>query len=141
MKRVILYIFAAAVSFFALSGCTEKEKPLNITGEWRLSAVETKVSIGSETVDVYLSFVDDGLFIVYQMVGSGRYRRYSGNWTLTGSRLTGKYSDGKQWGASYDVEVDGDNLVLNCLSSSGTVVETDTYRRASIPDSVISNAE
>lgn len=140
MKRVILYIFAA-VSFFVLSGCTEKEKPLNIEGEWRLSTVETKVTVGSETVDVYLSFVDDGLFIVYQMVGSGRYRRYSGNWTLTGNRLTGKYSDGKPWGASYDVEVDGDNLVLNCLSSSGTVVETDTYRRASIPDSVISNAE
>ena len=52
--------------------------------------------------------------------------------------LTGSYSDGKKWGATYEVGLEGDILTLTTVSDKP---ETDTYKRTTIPQDVIDTAE
>lgn len=144
MMKKILYIAVALLTFCACGkdngdggGGNNSKTDLNITGDWRLSKIETKASIGGAEVDVYLRFTSDKKFEMYQMIGTGRYRAYSGTWTLTGSVLSGTYSDGKKWGASYDVAVSGSTLTLTSKTSNP---EKDTYTKSSIPASVINDA-
>ena len=133
LKNIVLAfaVLAAAVS------CGKKgEKALDITGEWNLTRVETKATtIGDQTVDVYVSFASDKSFEIYQMLGTGRYRKFSGTWTLTEKTLDGKYSDGTLWGSSYEVEISEDVMTLS--SASG---EVSTYKKSSIPDSIKNEA-
>lgn len=139
-KSILLSVVLPIVLLIAGCGKEEKRESFDITGEWRLSAVETKASIGGETVDVYLAFNADKSFMMYQMIGTGRYRKYSGSWALSGNMLTGKYSDGNSWGTTYEVSIDGDALTLTVMNDSGSAVETDTYRRTQIPADVVSGA-
>ena len=132
LKNIVLAfaVLAAVVS------CGKKEKSLDITGEWNLTRVETKsTTIGDQSVDVYVSFASDKSFEIYQMLGTGRYRKFSGTWTLTEKTLDGQYSDGTLWGSTYEVEIAEDVMTLS--SASG---EVSTYKKSSIPDSVKSNA-
>ena len=138
MKGLKLLSFAALL--LLLAGCRKDEKPIDIVGEWRLSDIQTKVVLGSEEVDVYLSFTETNLFLLYQAVGPGRYRRYSGYWTLEGDMLSGTYTDGKPWGASYRVSRDGDALILSALDLSGEELERDTYVRSAIPADIVAGA-
>ena len=135
MKR-ILWILAAVL---VLAGChKEDKKGLDISGDWQLTGVETRtVEYGGEPVDVYLRF-EKKAFSLYQKLGEGRYRAYSGSFSLSGTVLTGKYSDGKDWGAGYDVTLDGNTLTLVSRTSSP---ETDVYTRTTIPQEVIETAE
>ena len=129
------YLITALALVLALCGCNKNnpEKVLSVVGEWQLSAISTKaVSIGSESVEVYLEFIDGGTFNTFQVLGAGRPRTFSGTWALTEGQLSGKYSDGKKWGATYTVSFDGDNLVLT--NSAGG--ESDTYVPVTIPQSV-----
>ena len=133
LKNIVL---AFAVLAAAVSRGKKAEKPLDITGEWNLTRVETKATtIGDQTVDVYVSFASDKSFEIYQMLGTGRYRKFSGTWTLTEKTLDGKYSDGTQWGSSYEVEISADVMTLS--SASG---EVSTYKKSSIPDFVKNEA-
>ncbi len=128
----------AVLAAFTACGGSKEDKPLDITGEWNLVDVQTKSAmLGDQTVDVYISFSGDKTFTMYQMIGTGRYRKYSGTWTLTETTLTGKYSDGKQWGSSYEVEMSSADSRLTLTSDSG---EVDTYQKASIPSSVTDTA-
>ncbi len=133
----VMAALAVLVAFTACGGSKE-EKPLDITGEWNLVNVQTKsATYGDQTVDVYISFSGDKSFTMYQMIGTGRYRRYSGSWLLSGTVLTGQYSDGRQWGSSYEVEISSADSRLTLTSDSG---EVDTYQKASIPSTVTDTA-
>ena len=124
----------------AISGGSKKKQiPLDISGQWRLVDIQTKTAnIGNTSVDIYLSFSENGKFEMYQMLGTGRYRFYKGTWELQDRLLSGKYSGGKSWGSIYDVEVSGDKLILT--SKTGNK-EVNTYNRTAIPANVISDAE
>lgn len=133
-------MIVALAALVALTACggSKEEKPLDITGEWNLVNVQTKAAtLGGQTVDVYISFSSDKSFTMYQMIGAGRYHKYSGTYLLDGTTLSGKYSDGKQWGSSYEVELSSSDSQLTLTSGSG---EVDTYKKASIPSDVIDNA-
>ena len=132
------YLIIAVALMMALCGCKKKPEPLTVTGQWQLSNIEmTKsVKVGDETVDVYLEFLEDGTFNIYQTLGKGRPRHYAGTYTLTEDILNGKYSDGKNWAASYKASKDGGNLVL--VNTQGQ--EVDTYISATIPQDVIDTA-
>jgi len=144
MKRLI-YALACALLVVACkggSGSEEKKPSASIAGEWQLSDVATKASVGSETVMVYLDFNEDNTFSLYQMLGIGRYRLHTGTWSMTGSSLTGKYSTGTAWSGSYEASLEGENtLVLTFVSADASLAEVDTYTRTTIPDSVKSSAE
>ena len=133
-------MIALAILLVATAGCKKTPKPDPVpscVGEWQLSQIETKsVSYAGQTVDVYVSFLEEGTFELYQMVGQGRFRKYTGSWSLDGSVLSGTYSNKKAWGSTYQVSGENGTLVLTSEKSG----EVDTYRKTSIPESVKAEA-
>lgn len=125
-------MFALAV-IVSVTGCNkDKGEKVNfaskIVGEWHC----TPASFDAE---VYVSFGETGNFDLYQRIGEGRARHYTGTWWMKGSTLSGNYSDGTPWGDDYTVAVVDDNTVtLTTLNGSE---ETMTYTRESIPANII----
>lgn len=112
MKRLqILFLVAAAL---LIMGCKkDSSATLDITGTWELMDIKTKaIQIGEETIEVVMTFNADNTFALEQKLGAGRFRSYSGTWQLTDTKLSGKYSDGKAWGAAYEVSLEGDVFTM-----------------------------
>lgn len=141
-----------------LTSCREQEtppQPMNIDGTWELiSVTDTRaVAIGDEQVEVYVVFqadepvvtgtrgskeqvhqpvVSTGVFTLYQKLGAGKYRSFDGKWTLTDSTLSGTYSDGKPWGATYEVALEDDGSRLWLAAPTETCVYTKSKLPADI---------
>lgn len=127
MKRYIIIITAVLSLLF--SGCRKDKEAgkLSITGRWELSDIMTKAAqIGGQTVEVFLTFNADGTFSMEQMLGQGRFHEYDGTWNLSGTTLSGKYSDGNAWGAVYTVSVEDDSLYMTAQNDNG---ETYVYTK------------
>ncbi len=147
-------LFALAAVLLTIAACGGKDNPdtpsptpgggggggsttkLDVTGSWELSNVETKVSVGSVNVSVYISFTSDGSFTLYQKIGEGRYTRFTGTYTVSAdNKLSGKYSNNAAWGP-YTAAMASGKLTLT--SAGGK--EVDTYTKiSSIPTSVTQN--
>lgn len=115
MKRIINILLIGAALILSACGEDGKEsKALDITGTWELTGIEiTKAAqLGSETIEVSITFNPDKTFSLRQTLGSGRPKDFSGTWQLTGTILTGKYSNGKAWGSSYEVTVNGTEMTM-----------------------------
>lgn len=135
MNRIISFIIKAAlvcVISLAMLSCDPqggKETPVDVTGDWELQNVEN--------TSVYVSFGQDGDFQLYQKLGEGRYRKFTGVYTVDVNIVSGTYSDGTSWGTDYKASISGLELTMVSLGGSGTAY---TYASASIPDSVIEEA-
>ena len=81
--------------------------------------------LGEESIEVKITFNSDKTFSLSQVLGEGRAQEFSGTWQLTDKTLTGKYSNGKAWGSSYEVSVD--NSTLTMVPESGA--EAYIYRK------------
>lgn len=147
-------IFALAAVLLTIAACGGKDNPdtpsptpgggggggsttkLDVTGSWELSNVETKVSVGSVNVSVYITFASGDSFTLYQKIGEGRYSVFTGTYTLSSdNKLSGKYSNNATWGP-YSAALSGGKLTLT--SAGGK--EVDTYTKiSSIPTSVTQN--
>ena len=147
-------IFALAAVLLTIAACGGKDNPdtpsptpggggdggsttkLDVTGSWELSGVETKVSVGSVNVSVYITFDSGGSFTLYQKIGEGRYSIFTGTYTLSSdNKLSGKYSNNATWGP-YSAALSGGKLTLT--SAGGK--EVDTYTKiSSIPAAVSGN--
>lgn len=147
-------LFALAAVLLTIAACGGKDNPdtpsptpgggggggsttkLDVTGSWELSNVETKVSVGSVNVSVYISFTSDGSFTLYQKIGEGRYTRFTGTYTVSAdNKLSGKYSNNAAWGP-YTAAMASGKLTLT--SAGGK--EVDTYTKiSSIPAAVSGN--
>lgn len=122
-KFRILILVAAAV--LALGCKKDKNVPLDITGVWELTDIQTKsVNIGAEVVEIVITFNADNTFSLSQKIGSeaGRPDVFTGVWQLTDRTLSGKYSDGKSWGATYEISVEG-----TVLTMTPDVSDAETY--------------
>ena len=147
-------IFALAAVLLTIAACGGKDNPdtpsptpgggggggsttkLDVTGSWELSNVETKVSVGSVNVSVYITFASGDSFTLYQKIGEGRYSVFTGTYTLSSdNKLSGKYSNNAAWGP-YTAALSGGKLTLT--SAGGK--EVDTYTKiSSIPAAVSGN--
>ena len=123
MKKLLYITFLALLT---VAGCKPEEKPLTLEqklcNEWR----------GSElTVDaaVYVSFLADGTFELYQKMEEG-FELRRGTWTLTGDVLSGKYNDNEDWASDYTVSVEGNKLTM---ISRNEGAETSIYVPCTIP--------
>ena len=131
MKRLI-YIFVTLLMVVA-TGC-KKESPApkvdnaaKLVGAWHCTPEEMDV-------DVYVEFAEDKSFDLYQRVGEGRYRHYTGTWSVEGNIVSGVYEDGAEWGSSYAVTfADADNMTFTAQNGSD---ETLNYTRTTIPDEI-----
>jgi hypothetical protein len=108
--KILLLIVLAVLAM----GCKkDKKKGLDITGTWELVDMKTKaIQIGEETIEVVMTFNADNTFSLEQKLGAGRFQSYSGTWQLADTKLSGKYSDGKAWGAAYEVGREGAILTM-----------------------------
>lgn len=138
MEKTILY---TTILLLFLCGCKKTDSSpahdSRVIGQWELDAIRLKsASVGNETVEIYMDFYSDTAFELYQKIGEGRFRHYSGNWSMDGGLLNGRYSDGEPWGCSYSVEFEHNDKTM-LLSSSGEVY---SYKRTSIPSEVRNGA-
>ena len=131
MKRIFSILIIGAS--LLLAGCGsgngegKEDKSIDITGTWELINIEiTKaVQLGDETIEVEITFNSDKSFSLSQILGEGRAQEFSGTWNLTGTTLTGKYSNGKAWGSAYEISVE--NSTLTMIPESGA--EAYIYRK------------
>lgn len=134
MKRLI-YIFVALL-LVVTPGCkkngSEATTATKLVGQWHCIAEELNVA---EDIDVYVEFMADKSFNLYQKIGQGRHRHFTGTWSVSGDVLSGLYADGSEWGSSYAVEFSGmDAMKLTAKNGSKEVM---TYTRESIPAEVL----
>ena len=140
MKKIISVV-ALLCAFFATScnGGLEDTLPKDILAEWHL--VENPLITGStdDIIDVYLEFKADGTFVLYQKDFNTPiyYTTYTGTYLLTETVLTGKYSDGKNWGsptgytASYSQETQ-----LLTLVSLDRPEDISVYEKKAVPSDI-----
>ena len=134
MKRLI-YIFVALL-LVVTPGCkkngSEATTATKLVGQWHCIAEELNVT---EDIDVYVEFMADKSFNLYQKIGQGRHRHFTGTWSVSGDVLSGVYADGSEWGSSYAVEFSGmDAMKLTAKNGSEEVM---TYTRETIPAEIL----
>ena len=140
IKKLAMTVAVAVAAALAVACGSKVDKAASVEGEWELVDVEfaTKSAVvGSETVSVYINFDAKGTFAMYQKLGEGRFRNFSGTWSCSNGILNGTYSDGKNWGCPYKVSRDGDTLVM---VSSPDGKDSYTYHKCTIPEEVKKNS-
>lgn len=130
LMRNAIFILASVMLIAAVS-CKKDENPVDykakLPGEWHYVSEDLDV-------DIYASFDENGDFHLYQQLGEGRHRHYSGSWTVNGNTLSGTYEGGEPWGSSYSMSFsDDDTMTLTALNGSD---ESNTYVRDDIPSEV-----
>ena len=128
MKRLLYFITAVAL----LVSCSGKNGGKELTLEEKLCAEWHSTSLAIDA-DIFLNFIEGGTFEMYQQIGEGAYRLYGGTWGLDGNILTGKYSDGEDWAAAYDIIISDKTLTL---TSKNDAAEESKFTRAAIPADV-----
>jgi hypothetical protein len=108
---------------------TKWENSGSLIGEWSLSSWAGSADAAPK---VYIVFNEDQTFDMYQQSYSVIWFRYDGTWSLNGTTLSGKYSDGESWADSYKYSLDNEgNLLLQSVSNSS---EISVYEVAEMPD-------
>ena len=136
MKKYIYSLFAAVLFLFS-AGCSKdddgsKNIDSGVVGEWR----QTKWSNEAYAdFDVYVEFLSDGTFNIFQKVETPTFVCYSGDFAVNGAQLSGRYRDGEPWGASYAFELSGDGKTLTMISQTDKAEES-VYTRTAIPEEV-----
>lgn len=136
MRKYIKSLFTVTLLLLA-AGCSKddegsKKVDTGVVGEWH----QTKWNDESQAdFDVYIEFLSDGIFNIFQQVESSTYMKYSGSFRVEGNHLTGTYSSGEFWRSSYDYELSGDGNTLTMTSMSGIAVVS-VYTKTTIPSEV-----
>ncbi|MEG1699990.1 MAG: hypothetical protein RR270_01775, partial [Alistipes sp.] len=86
----------------------------------------------------YMALNADGTFTIYQKIEQANYQKFVGSYRLSGTLLSGIYSDNTPWGSTYSVVIDDANKLT--LTSNSPVVEVSVYIKAAIPDDVKNGA-
>ena len=100
-----------------------------IVAEWHLT--DMSGADASAIPQVYIEFKLDKNFELYQKIGDGRYRKFEGTYAVSGTTLSGKYSDGEKWGSDYVVSFDGEKMLLTAQNGSEEVC---TYEKKALSE-------
>lgn len=133
MKRIISIISLMML----LVSCGEKENTgsgsTESTFEEKFCKEWHSCDLAMENADIYINFSEDRTFELYQKIGEGTHRLYRGTWNLTGNILSGKYNDGEDWAASYEVTMSDKFMVM---TSRNDAAEENIFEDCAIPDEV-----
>lgn len=129
MKTIINKILLVAAAVLVFASCTKSEEAAvkKIAGDWYYETVESDTP-----VQVYASFAKDMTFQLFQKVGEGAFRRYTGTYTFDGTILDGVYSDKTTWKEAKSVSIDGDVLTMVGVNTGESI----TYVRKLVPATV-----
>ena len=119
----------AVAAVLAFVSCVKSEDAVvkELAGDWYYETVEADTP-----VQVYVSFAKDMTFELYQKVGDGAFRKYTGTYTFDGTLLDGVYSDKAPWKEAKTVTIDGDSLTAVGVKTGETI----TYVRKLVPATV-----
>lgn len=133
------FILILAVLF--LYSCKKEEISVDISGEWELVSFSSGAVEESEIpVSVYLAFDKaSASFTIFQKLGEGHYGKYIGEYSCSGSRVRGQYSNGTSWACEYNAELEGNRLLMISIGLSAD--ETCVYARCTIPSDVRKDAD
>lgn len=135
MKKIVFFISALMI----MVSCGEKGgKQPELTLEQKLCTEWHSTAMPLDGADIYLSFGEDNTFELYQKIVEGAYRLYRGTWNLEEDMLTGKYNDGEDWAAAYQISIDGETLTM---TSKNDAAEVSVYVKAEIPANVKDGSE
>ena len=97
-----------------------------IAGSWHLTEWRGEMP----SFDVYLLISEDGVVTLYQRLESREWELFYSVVSYENNTISGEYSDGVAWGASYSVALEGDTMTW-----TDTVDPTDksVYTRAELP--------
>lgn len=129
MKGIVNKIMLAVAAVLAFASCVKSEDSIikELAGDWYYETVEADTP-----VQVYVSFAKDMTFELYQKVGDGAFRKYTGTYTFDGTLLDGVYSDKAPWKEAKSVTIDGDSLTAVGVKTGETI----TYVRKLVPATV-----
>lgn len=134
MKKILFFISALII----MVSCGDKGgKQPELTLEDKLCTDWHSTSLSLDA-DIYISFADNNTFELYQKIVEGAYRLYRGTWNLEEDILTGKYNDGEDWAAAYQISIDGETLTM---TSKNDAAEVSVYKKTVIPSSVKETSE
>jgi hypothetical protein len=127
MKR-ILYITVIALAAFV--GC-KKDNPAPtlsqmLQTQWRANNTSTEVAI-------YINFLSDNTFELYQKLDTEVFELRRGKWALNGDILSGEYNDGQPWAASYKISIVESTSTLTMVSQNEGG-EINIYNECVIPE-------
>ena len=119
----------AVAAVLAFASCVKSEDSIikELAGDWYYETIEADTP-----VQVYVSFAKDMTFELYQKVGDGAFRKYTGTYTFDGTLLDGVYSDKAPWKEAKSVTIDGDSLTVVGVKTGETI----TYVRKLVPATV-----
>jgi hypothetical protein len=135
MKK-ILY-FMSALMLMVSCGDDKGGQHTGLTLEQKL-CTEWHSTTLSLDADIYISFAENNTFELYQQIVEGAYRLYRGTWNLEEDILTGKYNDGEDWAAAYQISIEGETLTM---TSKNDAAEVSVYKKAEIPATVKETSE
>lgn len=99
----------------------------DIAGTWHL----TRWSGSEPTFEVYLSITVDGSLTLWQRIDSYSWEVFVSAVNYGNGKISGVYSDGVGWAASYMVTLDGDLMTWTSVDDDSDV---SVYSRKSLPD-------
>lgn len=139
MKRTRIFVLLALLA--VLVSCTKgKGSKDALDGEWKMESYYGNDAAGSAVpADVYIRF-DGGQFDLFQKLGGGHFRRYSGTYTYNGGTVSGTYDSGLSWASDYFVSFGEDGrMSFSQYVNDGEYVCI--YVRTPIPDAVRADAD
>lgn len=102
---------------------------VDIAGSWHL----TEWRGAEPSFDVYMSIDSDYGVTLWQRLTSREWERYDSTATFANDTITGVYSDGVAWSASYSVTLDGDKMTW---VDTADPTDISVYTRTELPDSL-----
>ena len=90
MKKHLYHLLVFSLLGIFAASCSDDDDAPNIqseiVGEWRLTSWSENAPEGFE---VYVEFTSAATFGLYQKVETSNYTKYTGRYSIDGSRLTG----------------------------------------------------
>jgi hypothetical protein len=98
-----------------------------ITGTWHLSEWRG----AKPSFDVYMSITEDGVVTLWQRIESREWECFYSTATIEDGIITGRYTDGIAWGASYSVTVADDSMTW---VDTADATDISVYTRSELPE-------
>ena len=100
-----------------------------IAGTWHL----TKWRGEEPSFLIYLDITTEGVVTLWQRMENHAWECFYSSAAITDGIISGTYSDGTTWGASYSVTIDGDNMTWIDTSDS---TDISVYTRSELPENI-----
>uniref|UniRef100_UPI004055A381 hypothetical protein n=1 Tax=Alistipes sp. TaxID=1872444 RepID=UPI004055A381 len=100
-----------------------------MAGVWRLDSWRGT----TPSFEVYMDIQEDGTVELWQRIESREWSYYASHATLTGDVISGVYTDGVEWGASYGVTLDSTEMTWQSTADTSDISR---YTRATLPEGI-----